>query len=88
MRDVCIHGVDGLDVVMVCMMYVYMEWITRCSYKVHGTREIARITCITTWSPSTPCIHTSRTYPMMSICIYGVDGLDVVIGCETREMYV
>ena len=27
------------------------------------------------------CIH-------LVYCIYGVDGLDVVIGCETCEMYV
>ena len=25
---------------------------------------------------------------MDGLCIYGVDGLDVVIGCETCEMYV
>ena len=25
---------------------------------------------------------------MRDVCIYGVDGLDVVIGCETCEMYV
>ena len=25
---------------------------------------------------------------MYDVCIYGVDGLDVVIGCETCEMYV
>ena len=24
---------------------------------------------------------------MRDVCIFGVDGLDVVIGCETREMY-
>ena len=29
MRDVCIYGVDGLDVegVRRCEMYVYMEWM-------------------------------------------------------------
>ena len=53
------------------------------------------------WSGWTYIIHTSRTYitPRCittcemydDVCIHGVDGLDVVIGCETCEitmMYV
>ena len=29
-----------------------------------------------------------RARCMYDVCIYGVDGLDVVIGCETCEMYM
>ena len=42
------------------------------------------------WSGWTPDVHIGCETREIShdVCIYGVDGLDVVIGCETCEMYV